>query len=103
MPLQPHVFRKTVTTGGTRERLTTSDIKVLSVTIQAIQDNTNDIYVGGGQVGSSRGIELDALDSITFDAKGLGMGMEHISLKDIWIDADTNGEGVDVIILEAIN
>lgn len=101
MYLKPHSFRKTVSSAGTRERLTTSDIRVISVTIQAIQANTNDVYAGDDQVSSSKGIELDSTDSITLDAKNYGMGQATISLKDIWLDVDTGGEGVNVLYLQA--
>jgi len=99
---KPRVFRKTVGTSGVRERLTTSDLKVPAITIQALPENTNNVYIGDDQVTTSNGLELDALDSITLSAQELGLGGASISLRDIWLDVDTGAEGVQVLYLERV-
>ena len=99
MPLKPHTFTKTVSAAGTKERLTTQEINVPAVLIQGISTNTGDVYIGDNQVSSTNGIEVDARDGIVISAKALGWADENISLKDIWIDVDTNGEGVNVLFL----
>ena len=102
MALRTQTFTKTVTTAGTRERLTERDISVPAVLIQAISTNTNDVYVGNDTVSNSQGIEIDARDAVYISAKDLGWAEEKISLREMWIDADTNGEGVNVMYLERI-
>ena len=102
MYLKPKVFRKTVTTAGTRERLTQADIKTPVVTIQADPANSNNIYIGDDQVASTNGLELDALDSITMSAHEMGFASAMISLKEIYIDSDTSTEGVSVLYLERV-
>jgi hypothetical protein len=77
----------TVTTAGTEVVVTTNDCETLS--IKALLANTNNIYVGVNPVTSSTGYELDAGHSI--DLNGLFDGSY------IYIDSDTNGEGVSWI------
>ena len=61
--------------------------------VKALLANTNNIYVGNvnGDVASTNGMELDAGDPIIFNYVG--------DLNNIWIDADTNGEGVSWLLL----
>ncbi len=95
--LKNGTFKKTITAAGTRERLTTSNLTVHQVVIQGIKGNTNDMYVGDSSVSATNpGITLDARDSTSFG----GGGDTSIPLKEIWLDADTNGEGVNVFYLE---
>ncbi len=92
---------KTVTTAGTAERLMPNNKVVSAVNIQALGDNTNNIYIGDSSVSStSFGIELDALDTVTISAETLGMANVKINLADIWIDVDTGTEGVAALWLE---
>ena len=101
MAYKPMIIKKLVTTKGTAERLTTSNILTPSVTIQANDDNTADagVFVGDNQVEYTTftGIELNARESIT-PKSGKGL----ISLRDIWIDTDNNGEGVTATYLEEV-
>lgn len=100
MQLNPICFLKTVAVAGTQERLTTNNLKVSAVMIQAEPTNTNYVYVGDSTVSSTNyGIVLAAGDLITLNAQLLGMGYALISLKDIWLDVDTNTEGVSCIYL----
>lgn len=61
--------------------------------VKALLANTNNIYVGNvnGDVASTNGLELDAGEVIIFNYVG--------DLNNIWIDADTNGEGVTWLLL----
>jgi hypothetical protein len=102
MYYRPRIFRKTVAAAGTRERLTTSDLRVSAVVIQADPANTNNIYVGDNQVSSTNGFELDALDNIVLSAETLGQAGAFIAMREIWIDADTTAEGVSVLYLERV-
>jgi hypothetical protein len=101
MYLKIRHLTKTVTTAGTRERLTTSDLKVPAVLIQAEVSNTGQVYVGDNQVSSSScGIELDSGDSITLSAASMGWANGQISLKDIWLDVEVSTDGVWCTYLE---
>ena len=99
MPLKVYTFTKTVTAAGTRERLTEQNMVVPAVLMQGISTNTNDVYIGDNRVANDNGIEIDATDSIVINAYQMGFANEEISLKEIWIDADTNGEGINVMYL----
>ena len=91
---------KAVTTAGTAVALASST-RVRSVMIQANNANTNNIYVGGSTVSSSSyGTFLTAGNSVTIEAPDMGnSGANDLDLADIYIDADTDGEGVSVTYL----
>ena len=61
--------------------------------VKAELDNTNNIYVGNvnGDVSSANGLALDAGEVIIFNYIG--------DLNNIWIDADTDTEGVYWLLL----
>ena len=84
---------KTVTSAGTAERLDASDRLVRCVAVRAKPANTGSIYIGDATVSSSDpGVSPgDRLDV---------RGDPYLNLFDIFIDADTNGEGVDVWYLD---
>jgi len=92
MAYKPMIIKKTVTTAGTAERLTDLDILTPSVIIQAADDNTNGAFVGDSQVDKTlfNGVELNARESVTFNAVDPKSGKGLISLRDIWIDVDTS-------------
>jgi hypothetical protein len=100
MILAPKVLSKTVATAGTREQLTTANLRVASVVIQASPSNTGIVYVGDNQVSSSVGIALNANSSITFSNDDLGEGDAKIALNKIWVDVSVGGEGVSILYLE---
>jgi len=100
MNLKFKAFRKTVSTAGTREQLTTSDNAVLSVMIQALASNTSYVYVGDNTVSSTNGMELAAGGFITISNTDDSFPGGEISLKDIWIDVAVNGEGVSYSYIE---
>lgn len=87
---------QTVATAGTAVALLSgSGYSVLyhSVTIVAKSGNTNQVYVGGSDVASTTNDGLDAGESITFAIRSADPNL--LDLSDIYIDVDTNGEGVD--------
>jgi len=86
---------KNVTTAGTAERISATSIYVSTVTFRASKGNTNDIYIGDSGVGNSYP-DLDANQTITFEAPTIAGNVEGIDLKSVWVDSDTDGEGVDV-------
>lgn len=88
---------KAVAAAGTAETLSTTSVAIASVRIQAEAANTNNVYVGGSTVDSSIGYVLDASQSITLTAAEDGID----ELGDVWLDVDTNGEGVRYFYIEA--
>ena len=101
MYLKSYCFMKTVTTAGTQVQLTTSDIRVPAIIIQAERSNTGYIYIGDSEVSSSNyGVDLGAADSQTITSQTFGLAGATISLKDIWIDASVSTDGVSVLYLE---
>lgn len=88
---------KTVAAAGTAEAITATSIITPSVTIQAKAGNTNNIYVGDSTVDSTNGLILTPGDVFTLEGEDRGgKGRDEFMLTDIFIDADTNGEGVDI-------
>ena len=85
---------KTVTTAGTAEALSSSQ-RVRSLTIVAKSTNTGRVYVGGSDVASSTNAGLAAGDSLEIPV------VTWLDLADIYIDVDTNGEGVDFYAVKA--
>ena len=80
---------KTVAAAGTAERLQSSDQLVRSVVVRAKSGNTGNVYVGDATVSSS--------DPGIAPGDRLNLrGDPYLNLFDIFIDVDTNGEGVDV-------
>ena len=94
-------FKSIVTTAGTRERLTDSNLIVPSIMFQAEVSNTGKVYIGDNQVSAtSTGVELDGGDSFVLSAIDLGWSSGNISLRDIWIDVETGTDGVWCLYLE---
>jgi len=86
--------RKTVTSAGTAEALSTTNESYTTITMCAETDNTGVIVVGNSGVIASlstrTGIPLDASDCYTI-AKGNSSGS---FLRDIYIDSTVSGDGV---------
>lgn len=101
MKLKLSHFRKTVTTAGTREQLTTNTVKSPSVLIQALRANTNPIFVGNNSVSSTTHfVSLSAGGSVNLSAVDFGWAGAQMDLSDIWLDVTTSGEGVVVGFLD---
>ena len=79
---------KTVATAGTAVALSSSQ-RVKSVNIIAKAGNTGQVYLGGSGVASTTNDGLAPGDALEVVA------VNWIDLKDIYIDVDTSGEGVD--------
>ena len=84
---------RTVTAAGTAERLNTGMMLVWSAVVRAKTGNTGHVYVGDASVSSS-GPGIDAGDAIDL------RGDPYLNLFDVFVDADTDGEGVDIWYLE---
>jgi hypothetical protein len=85
--------RKTVATAGTAEPLMATNTPVSKVYITPETDNTNPVTVGGadvvGALATRKGVPLDN-DATTEQV----LVLCDVDLKDVYIDAVTNGEGV---------
>ena len=85
---------KTVATAGTAVALSASQ-RVKALTIIAKASNTGQVYIGGSDVSSATNDGLDAGETISFEA------VNWMDIADIFVDADTNGEGVDFYAVKA--
>ena len=85
---------KTVTAAGTAEALAAAN-RVKSVAIIARTGNTGQVYIGGSDVASTTNDGLDAGETLSSEAVG------WLDLADIYLDVDTNGEGVDFYAVKA--
>ena len=80
--------KKVVASAGTQEALAGSTVLKHSVTIKALAANTNNVYVGSSTVSAANGYVLDAGETLTLQITNLDL---------VYIDVDTNGEGVTFI------
>ena len=81
----------TVAAAGTAVRLVGTNVALKwGVLIKALIGNTNDVYVGNvsGDVTAANGFELNAAEEVFLPV---------MNLFDVWLDADTNGEGVSIL------
>ena len=85
---------KTVTAAGTAEALAVSQ-RVRSLTVIAKTGNTGQVYVGGSDVASATNDGLDAGEGLEIQADN------WLDLADIYVDVDTDGEGVDFYAVKA--
>ena len=88
------VSEKNVAASGTAEAISSSQ-RVHSVTIIAKAGNTGNVYVGGSDVATTTNDGLPAGDTLSIEA------LNWLDLNDIYIDVDTDGEGVDVYAVKA--
>ena len=86
---------KTVAAAATAEAIAAASQRVKSLTVIAKTGNTGQVYVGGSDVGSSTNDGLAPGDSLVIPALG------WLDLSDVYIDVDTNGEGVDYYAVKA--
>ncbi len=88
-------FSQSVPANGTRVQLSTSNITVEGITIQAKLGNTGQVFVGGDQVSATNCfLELNAEDVVTINGAMFGMAGAKIQLNDFWIDVGTNDDAV---------
>ena len=81
-----------VAAAGTAVALSSTQITAAWVFIQAKADNTGKIHVGGSAVSStSKMVELSPTDGFTFPTPSVP---NIYDLQEIFIDADTNDDGV---------
>lgn len=90
----PYSGQKTVASAGSAERLSSGLAVNGAVMVRAKPANTGNIYIGNvsGDVDSSNGMILEPGDMIIFNHVG--------DLREVWIDAEVNGEGAAWLILD---
>ena len=94
-------LQKDVTTAATAVALSASKLIVTDAIIKAKAANTNDIYVGGSDVDAASGYVLDATNTVRLrELMGPAEPEAVFNLADVYIDADTDGEGVSVLYFE---
>ena len=86
---------KTVTAAGTAEALVAATQRAKAVTIIAKVGNTGQVYVGGSDVASTTNDGLNPGDELEIPADN------WLDLADLYLDVDTNGEGVDFYAVKA--
>ena len=86
---------KTVAAAGTAEALSSSSQRVRSLTIIAKASNTGQAYIGGSDVDSNTNDGLAPGDALEIPSEN------WLDLADIYIDVDTNAEGVDFYAVKA--
>ena len=97
-------FMSAVTTAGTRERLTTSNLKVASAMIKAEASNTGIVYIGDDQVSATDyGVDLSAGDTIELTSDDLGWADAKILLNNVWLDVSVSTDGVSVTYFERVS
>lgn len=79
---------KTISSAGTQEAISASQAITSGVTVKALADNTGDVYVGNSGVDSTNGLVL---------AAGEQVFIEIDNLSKVYIDVETNDEGVSWI------
>ena len=89
-----------VTTAGTRVPLSGTSLKVVSFVIQVKPANTGNIYFGASTVSSTVGLVLESASagvtppSISVESPN---NYDLVDLADFYLDAETNGEGVQLM------
>jgi|6_EtaG_2_1085325.scaffolds.fasta_scaffold170274_2 hypothetical protein len=82
----------TVDSAGTAQPLATSQTLVKTASARAKRTNTGNIYIGDSDVDDTQNDGFAAGDLIALPA-GLDAAYD---LAHVWIDADTNDEGIDL-------
>ena len=86
---------KTVSAAGTAEALSSSSQRVKSLTLISKTSNTGQVYVGGSDVASTTNDGLAPGDTLEVPTEN------WLDLSAVYIDVDTNGEGVDFYAVKA--
>ena len=84
--------RKTVTAAGTAEKLSSTSIPVHWVRITAEEDQEKSVAIGGSNL-KAKAAERNGYPL----AKGEDLELKDINLNQIYVDAETSGDGVTFI------
>jgi hypothetical protein len=89
--------KKTVAAGGTPEQLvpgTVSNQKGRYITITALPGNTNKVYIGNKSLVKATLVGCMGIIGATSPPFQIFTDGPSLNPEDIWLDVDTNGEGV---------
>jgi hypothetical protein len=85
----------TLTSGGTRQALSATEIQVKSVVISALSTNSGSVYVGGASVSSTRFAKKIAADGTFSISVEMNRNADYLDLRDIYWDG-TTGDKINV-------
>jgi len=88
LPTTIYNGQNTVAAAGTAEALAGSQALTSGVLVKALSTNTGNVYVGDASVDSADGLLLAPSEEVF---------LEIDNLDEVYIDVDTNGEGVSYI------
>jgi len=89
-----------VTTAGTRVPLSTTNLFVKKLIIQALDDNTNPVTVGDVTVVGAQATRIGiALDSDATVQQANMLVLHDVDLMDVYIDSISNDDGISYIYL----
>jgi len=96
---------KTVTTAGTRVALSTTAIWARGIRISAPAGNAGAIFIGDVTVAAANGISIAAGGILSFSEVFINPpgDLVSINLKDVYVDAATNGDKVTFAYLEPVS
>lgn len=100
------IEQKNVPTAGTRVQLNGGTSRLATkVILQALTGNTGNCYVGDSTVASTAGLQLAPGVSLelTADQDLADDDKVYLDLADIWIDAATNNNKVNVLVVDIIS
>lgn len=91
---------ETITVGVVATAISASAKRVLGVTIQADDTNSDDIFVGDSSIdvsGSNKGIRLDAGESISLNDLFIGVGVNEWDLSEVYLRSNNSDQLATVI------
>ena len=101
------LLTKTVTAAGTPEAFSSTSLRVLEFHVQVQDDNTGDMAIGDSTVDLSahKGLVLqDPATDITISILSFASidYREPFDLKEWYVDSAVNGDGINILYLEAV-
>ena len=105
--VKPVMVEKTVTTAGTRVKVSTTDLYVTAIFCETPRANTGYIYIGGSAVSSSVFFHEFAIGKDTWSMSSPTAGLGRVpancfNLADIYVDSSVNDEKVKITYLAPV-
>jgi len=100
------IEQKTITTAGTRVQCNSGTSRqATTVILQALTGNSGNVFVGDSTVAAAAGIQLAPGASITLNADEdlENEDKTYIDLADLWFDTATNGNKINVLVVDVIS
>jgi hypothetical protein len=93
-----------VTTSGTEVQVSSTPLYASTVIFSCPAANTGAIYIGDVNVSTTRGIEVAKGVNLAITADMLGRpGGTEFDLSDLYVDAATNGDKVNISYVKLVN